>query len=124
MIFQYFLDLTSRDNTGALRTGLGTGVSRPATAVRGAGYTSQSSQNKIFDPLGLGTGNASLTGKSDFHLQDESTPEWKIKQLEKQIMRLLDESVLNAVQRQDYAQALDLAKDCVAKERSVHILFE
>ncbi|KAH7639466.1 tetratricopeptide repeat protein 10 [Dermatophagoides farinae] len=118
---------------GGLRTAIGTGgTGRPATAVRGAGYTSQSSQNRIFDPLGLANGSSagqnSTIGngsKSVFHLQDESTPEWKIKQLEKQIMLLLDESVQAAAQRrQDFGQALDLAKDCVAKERSLNRLKE
>ncbi|OTF76997.1 tetratricopeptide repeat protein 10, tpr10-like protein, partial [Euroglyphus maynei] len=116
--------------TAGLRTALGTGgggTGRPATAVRGAGYTSQSTQNRIFDPLGLannssGGGNGSKS--SVFHLQDESAPEWKIKQMEKQIMRLLDESVQSAQRRQDYGQALDLAKDCVAKERSLNRLKE
>lgn len=100
-----------------MRSALGTGATnRPATAIRGAGYTSQNAQNRLFDPLGLAE-RGNLSTSSTFHLQDESTPEWKIKQLEKQIMLLLDESVAMAVNHGDFSQSLDLAKDCVAKER-------
>ena len=72
----------------------------------------------MFDPLGLANGGAAQLGSkgSGFHLQDENTPELKIKQLEQQINRLLEESV-NAAARNDFGSALDLAKDCVAKER-------
>ena len=90
------------------------------TAVRGAGYTSHGPGTGagVFDPLGIAHGGGPQVGgkASGFHLQDENTPEHKIKQLEKQINRLLEESV-NVADRKDYGVALDLAKDCVAKER-------
>lgn len=96
-----------------------TAGNRPLTAVRGAGYTSHGSGTG-FDPLGLAnSGGSQVSGKAaGFHLQDENTPEHKIKQLEGQINRLLEESV-NSADRKDFGVALDLAKDCVAKERYV-----
>lgn len=83
------------------------------TAVRGAGFTSQAG-SRVFDPLGMAS---SVNGvASGFHLQNENTAELKIKQLETQINRLLEESA-SAADRGDFEQALNLAKDCVAKER-------
>lgn len=90
-------------------------TARPLTAVRGAGYTSQGGQgSRVFDPLGMA--NSGGVNVSGFHLQNESTPELKIKQLETQINRLMEESVF-AAERNDFDQALNLAKDCVSKER-------
>ena len=96
----------------------------------------------MFDPLGIANNNnntknnisiiqqqnqTSSSGSSGFHLQDENTSEHKIKQLEQQICRLLDESVNAAVAANsvdDLSLALELAKDCVAKERSLNRLKE
>jgi len=109
---------TSR-GTGAGRTGGPSTAAgaRPLTAVRGAGYTSHGAAGGVFDPLGVASSGNQIGSKaSGFHLQDENTPELKIKQLELQINRLLEESA-NAAHHKDFGVALDLAKDCVAKER-------
>ncbi|CAG2122056.1 unnamed protein product, partial [Medioppia subpectinata] len=50
--------------------------------------------------------------------RDESTPEVKVKLLEKKINDLLEESVF-AAQRLEYSLSLEKAKECVQKERSL-----
>lgn len=78
----------------------------------------------MFDPLGLANATTGINGKiSQFHLANENSPETKARQLELQINRMLEESV-NAASRKEYELALDLAKDCVAKERSFNRMKE
>ncbi|CAG2174685.1 unnamed protein product, partial [Oppiella nova] len=89
-------------------------TARPMTAVRGVGYTSTGNRGAgVFDPLGQ-----SKSMVSGFQTRDDSAPEVKIKQLEKKINDLLEESVF-AAQRLEMSTALERAKDCVQKERSL-----
>lgn len=84
------------------------------TAVKGVGYTSQGNRpNAMFDPLG----QAKSMGSS-LQTRDESTPEAKIKQMEKKINDLLEESVFAAL-RKEYSLGLEKAKECVQKERAL-----
>ncbi|XP_054163457.1 intraflagellar transport protein 88 homolog [Oppia nitens] len=89
-------------------------TARPMTAVRGVGYTSQGNRGAtMFDPLGQAKSMV-----SGFQTKDDSLPEVKIKQLEKKINDLLEESVF-AAQRLEISLALEKAKECVQKERSL-----
>lgn len=93
-------------------TGLQDAVTRPMTAVRGAGYTSQRS-GQMFDPL-----NQSAVTNIMHPKEQEEKPEDKIKKLEKRIMELIDESCIAASKCQ-YRLALDKAKEASTKERSL-----
>jgi intraflagellar transport protein 88 len=90
-------------------------TARPVTAVRGAGYTSTSrvSSGTSFDPL-----NQAKTFNSGFQAKDDSSPEAKIKSLEKKVNDLLEESIL-AAERGDKKLSLDKARDAVSKEKSL-----
>ena len=89
-------------------------TARPMTAVRGVGYTSHGNRpNAMFDPLGQ-----AKTMGSALQLRDESTPEEKIKQMEKKINDLLEESAF-AAHRHEYSLALEKAKEGVQKERAL-----
>uniref|UniRef100_A0AAR5P8U6 No mechanoreceptor potential B n=2 Tax=Dendroctonus ponderosae TaxID=77166 RepID=A0AAR5P8U6_DENPD len=88
------------------------GVSRPMTAVRGAGYTSGGS--KPFDPLNQG---ASVQ-TPPLELQKDDSPEEKIRQQEMKIMQLVEESCI-AQTAGDSRMALTKAKEASYKERSL-----
>lgn len=88
-------------------------TARPMTAVRGAGYSSinnRSPNNAAFDPLNQAKSMSTFQGK------DETSPEAKIKLLEKKVNMLLEESVLNSY-REEFELALEKAKEAAAKER-------
>ncbi|XP_046391773.1 intraflagellar transport protein 88 homolog isoform X2 [Ischnura elegans] len=80
------------------------------TAVHGAGYTSSAS---MFDPSSHATKGASSV---DSKLED--SPQLRVKQLEKQIRMLLDESYV-AKSIGNLKIALEKAKDACHKERSM-----
>ncbi|XP_060535116.1 intraflagellar transport protein 88 homolog isoform X2 [Cylas formicarius] len=94
----------------------GTGAdafSRPMTAVRGAGYTSQGG-SKPFDPLNEG-------GKAPtppLELQKDDSPEGKVRQQEAKIMSLVEEACV-AQSEGDVRKALTKAKEASNKERSL-----
>lgn len=90
-------------------------TARPVTAVRGAGYTSSTrvSSGTSFDPL-----NQAKTFASGFQQKDDTTPEAKIKGLEKRVNELLEESILCA-SRGENKLSLEKAKEAVAKEKSL-----
>ncbi|CAG9821542.1 unnamed protein product [Phaedon cochleariae] len=90
----------------------GTGVdivSRPMTAVRGAGYTSH---GKPFDPLN----QAASLPAPPLELQKDDSPEERIRQQELKIMQLLEEACV-AQSENDFRKALAKAKDASNKER-------
>nr|CAD7458130.1 unnamed protein product [Timema tahoe] len=94
-------------------TGSQDGVTRPMTAVRGAGYTSQR-PGTSFDPL-----NQVNTGPSpQLETRKEEIPKEKIKKLELRIMELIEESCLSA-SRGEFRVALDRAKEVSSKERAL-----
>ncbi|XP_069680565.1 intraflagellar transport protein 88 homolog [Periplaneta americana] len=110
--------LTSKPGT-AMRLGTATGyreggVARPMTAVRGAGYTSASSQRQ-FDPLNQAV---KLPATPQLETKREDSPEEKIRKLERKITELIEESCL-ASSRGEQRLALDKAKDASGKERSL-----
>uniref|UniRef100_T1KM52 No mechanoreceptor potential B n=1 Tax=Tetranychus urticae TaxID=32264 RepID=T1KM52_TETUR len=92
-------------------------TARPMTAVRGAGYTSyhkSPSGSAVFDPLS----QSKSTSSSPFVSKDESSPQAKIKLLEKKVNDLLEESI-EASYRGEYKLALDKAKQAITKEKSL-----
>ncbi|XP_007903765.1 intraflagellar transport protein 88 homolog isoform X2 [Callorhinchus milii] len=98
-----------RPVTGAIQEGVG--VARPMTAVRAAGYSSAAIRGSAFDPLGQSRGPA-----PPLETKNEDTPEEKVKQLEKTVNELVEESCI-ANSRGDLQLALEKAKEAGRKER-------
>ncbi|KAJ1113787.1 hypothetical protein NDU88_002029 [Pleurodeles waltl] len=104
------LTLTSsfgRPMTGSVQDG----VARPMTAVRAAGFTKTPFRGSSFDPLGQTRGPA-----PPLEIKNEDTPEEKIRQLEKKVNELVEESCI-ANSRGDLKLALEKAKEAGKKER-------
>ncbi|XP_053312410.1 intraflagellar transport protein 88 homolog [Spea bombifrons] len=96
-----------RPVTGAVQDG----AARPMTAVRAAGFTKTALRGASFDPLAQSRGPAPpLEAKS------EDSPEEKIKQLEKKVNELIEESCI-ANSNGDLKLALEKAKEAGRKER-------
>ncbi|XP_042314236.1 intraflagellar transport protein 88 homolog isoform X2 [Sceloporus undulatus] len=89
------------------------GVARPMTAVQAAGYTKATSRGAAFDPLGQARGPA-----PPLETKNEDSPEGKIKQLEKKVNELVEESCI-AHSCGDLKLALEKAKDAGRKERGL-----
>ncbi|KAK3741791.1 hypothetical protein QZH41_001560 [Actinostola sp. cb2023] len=92
-----------------------TAQARPMTAVRSVGYSSSGNRAGTgqFDPLNQTRGPAPpLESKS------EDSPEEKVKQLEKKVNELIEESCI-ANDRGELALALEKAKEAGRKERSL-----
>ncbi|MGH0135920.1 UNVERIFIED_CONTAM: hypothetical protein FKN15_061915 [Acipenser sinensis] len=70
-------------------TAFGDGVARPMTAVLAAGYSSAVIRGSAFDPLGQSKGPA-----PPLEAKNEDTPEEKIKQLEKKVNQLIEDSCM------------------------------
>ncbi|KAF4530273.1 hypothetical protein B566_EDAN007314 [Ephemera danica] len=108
-----------REGTSSyLRTTLGSrqmqgpdAVTRPMTAVRGAGYTSGESK-QMFDPLNQGNKGPSPA------LERDETPEDKIRRFERHVMQLVEESCKAAV-KADTRLALEKAKEASSRERAL-----
>ncbi|XP_028656394.1 intraflagellar transport protein 88 homolog isoform X1 [Erpetoichthys calabaricus] len=98
-----------RPTTGAVQDG----AARPMTAVRAAGYSSAVRKGFSFDPLGQSKGPA-----PPLESKNEDTPEEKIKQMEKKIYELTEESCM-AHSRGDLQLALEKAKEAGRKERAL-----
>ncbi|XP_043360210.1 intraflagellar transport protein 88 homolog isoform X3 [Dermochelys coriacea] len=96
-----------RPMTGAIQDG----VARPLTAVHAAGYTKAALRGSVFDPLGQARGPA-----PPLEMKNEDTPEEKIRQLEKKVNELVEESCF-ANSCGDLKLALEKAKDAGRKER-------
>nr|DBA32669.1 TPA: hypothetical protein GDO54_000444 [Pyxicephalus adspersus] len=94
-----------------LGTGFGDGVARPMTAVRAAGYSKRALRGSAFDPLGQ-----SRVPVSPLETKNEDAPEETIRQLEKQVNELIEESCI-AKSNGDLKTALDKAKEAGRKER-------
>ncbi|XP_061176289.1 intraflagellar transport protein 88 homolog isoform X2 [Saccostrea echinata] len=97
-----------RLNTGAV--GGGQDMARPMTAVRGAGYTSAGNRAAGFDPMNQAGPAPPLEPKP------EESPEEKIRQLEKKVNELIEESCF-ANSTGDLSLALEKAKEAGRKER-------
>ncbi|XP_045444477.1 intraflagellar transport protein 88 homolog isoform X4 [Pipistrellus kuhlii] len=96
-----------RPVTGAIQDG----VTRPMTAVRAAGFTKAALRGSAFDPLGQSRGPA-----PPLEVKNEDSPEEKIRQLEKKVNELVEESCI-ANTCGDLKLALEKAKDAGRKER-------
>lgn len=101
-----------------MQNGTDDSVRRPITAVHGVGYTSRGSNN-VFDPLNL----ASQMKNTPTDTPKEITLEDRIRNLEHQVMRLVDESCI-AEYRGDYKLALEKAKEASSKEHTLIQLLE
>ncbi|KAM9604241.1 intraflagellar transport protein 88 homolog isoform 3-T3 [Trichechus inunguis] len=104
------ISLTSsmgRPMTGPIQDG----VTRPMTAVRAAGFTKAALRGSAFDPLGQSRGPA-----PPLEAKNEDSPEEKIRQLEKKVNELVEESCI-ANSCGDLKLALEKAKDAGRKER-------
>ncbi|KAJ8676662.1 hypothetical protein QAD02_012449 [Eretmocerus hayati] len=99
-----------RGSTSSGRPGTGA-PSRPMTAVRGAGYTSAS---RPFDPLNM----SSAFRNSSFDSEREDTPEEKVKQAERRIMTLIEESARAACEK-NAKVALERAREASSRERAL-----
>ncbi|XP_041114744.1 intraflagellar transport protein 88 homolog isoform X3 [Polyodon spathula] len=87
------------------------GVARPMTAVLAAGYSSAVIRGSAFDPLGQSKGPA-----PPLEAKNEDTPEEKIKQLEKKVNQLIEDSCI-AHSNGDLQLSLEKAKEAGRKER-------
>ncbi|CAH2225249.1 intraflagellar transport 88 homolog isoform X1 [Pelobates cultripes] len=96
-----------RPMTGAVQDG----VARPMTAVLAAGYTKAAFRGSSFDPIGQSRGPA-----PPLENRNEDTPEEKIRQLEKKVNELIEESCI-ANSSGDLKLALEKAKEAGRKER-------
>ncbi|KAM9022077.1 intraflagellar transport protein 88 homolog isoform 2-T3 [Ara ararauna] len=94
-----------------LATGFGDGVARPMTAVRAAGYTRAAMRGSPFDPLGQGRGPI-----SPLEAKNADSAEEKIRQLEKKVNELVEESCI-ANSCGDLKLALEKAREAGRKER-------
>ncbi|XP_023241009.1 intraflagellar transport protein 88 homolog [Centruroides sculpturatus] len=90
-------------------------LARPMTAVRGVGYSSAGNrvQTGMFDPL-----NQAKHSVSPLQIKDENSPEELLKQLEKKVQELMEESC-RASSRNEMKLALEKAKEASAKERAL-----
>ena len=99
--------------------GMGDGVNRPMTGIRGAGFpgtASGSRSSAVFDPLNQAA--RARGGSPGLDAKREETPEDKIKNLEKKVNELIEESCF-ASGRGEVKLALDRAKEASSKERSL-----
>ncbi|XP_064628608.1 intraflagellar transport protein 88 homolog isoform X2 [Lineus longissimus] len=101
----------ARLGTGAQGAG-GATENRPMTAVRAAGYTSAGMRGANFDPLN----QANKGPAPPLEKKPDDSPEEKIKQLEKKVNELIEESCL-ANSRAEFPAALEKAKEAGRKER-------
>lgn len=97
------------------RTNSQDSLARPMTAVRGVGYISAGNraQSGIFDPL-----NQAKHSVSPLQIKDENSPEELLKQLEKKVQELMEESC-TAASHNEIKLALEKAKEASAKERAL-----
>lgn len=98
---------------------MGDGVNRPMTGIRGAGFpgtASGSRSSAVFDPLNQAA--RARGGSPGLDAKREETPEDKIKNLEKKVNELIEESCF-ASGRGEVKLALDRAKEASSKERSL-----
>merc|ERR1719498_1619781 len=105
------------------RSGLGgarnTETARPMTSNRAAGYTgaSKGGKNGVFDPLNQGDAAAQNKTKP-LEKKLELSPEEKLREFEKEIHRLVEESAITREQG-NLREALEKAKEAGKKERQL-----
>ncbi|XP_066115089.1 intraflagellar transport protein 88 homolog isoform X1 [Saccopteryx bilineata] len=96
-----------RPVTGAIQDG----VTRPMTAVKAAGFTRAALRGSAFEPLSQARGPV-----PPLEARNEDSPEEKIRQLEKKVSELVEESCV-ANSCGDLKLSLEKAKDAGRKER-------
>lgn len=103
----------SRGGFGAARV---TDTARPMTSNRAAGYSAVGKQgaNKVFDPLNQG--NSAAT--KPLEKKTELSPEEKLREMEKEIHRLIEQSAITREQG-NLREALEKAKEAGKKERQL-----
>lgn len=107
----------SRGGFGGTRTAAGGDAARPMTSNRSAGYTSApkktAGKSAVFDPMGQGN---NLPGAKPLERKTELSPEEKMREIEKEIHRLVDQSAIMREKGQ-LRDALEKAKEAGKKER-------
>ena len=98
----------ARPVTGAQQDG----ATRPMTAVQAVGFTSHGNRGVGFDPMG----QANKGPAPALEQKNEDSPEEKIKQLEKKVNELIEESCF-AASRGEFQLSLEKAKESGRKER-------
>jgi intraflagellar transport protein 88 len=92
----------------------GTDTARPMTSNRAAGYTAANKGNKVFDPMNQGDkGPAKPLEK-----KAELSPEEKLREMEKEIHRLVEQSAVTREQG-NCREALEKGKEAGKKERQL-----
>merc|ERR1719401_1871614 len=91
-------------------------TSRPMTSNRAAGYTAANKGgNKVFDPMNQGETRATT---KPLEKKTELSPEEKLREMEKEIHRLVEESAITREQG-NVREALDKGKEAGKKERQL-----
>jgi len=106
-----------RNTAARVQTAAPEGPLRPMTSNRGTGYTpaaAQQAKDGTFDPFG-GVGQPQ---KSALQKKAEASPEEQLREMEKEIHRLIEESA-KLHEGGDHGGALDKAKEAAKKERLV-----
>jgi len=97
--------------------GRNTETARPMTSNRAAGYTAANKNgNKVFDPLNQG--DSSRGTAKPLEKKIELSPEEKLRQMEKEIHRLVEESAITREQG-NLREALEKGKEAGKKERQL-----
>jgi intraflagellar transport protein 88 len=93
-------------------------TARPMTSNRAAGYTAANKNgNKVFDPLNQGEGANRAVAKP-LEKKTEMSPEEKLREMEKEIHRLVEESAITREQG-NLREALEKGKEAGKKERQL-----
>lgn len=114
-------NLTS--SMGRAPSDLDMGGARPMTSVTGAGYTAASKRSSfgsagggVFDPFNQAS--KGIVHGNELENIDEPTPEDKIKNIERAISKLIDESAI-ANCKGDHTKATEKAREAGKKERQL-----
>jgi len=93
-------------------------TARPMTSNRAAGYTAATKGgNKVFDPMNQGDGANRAVAKP-LEKKTELSPEEKLREMEKEIHRLVEESAITREQGH-LREALEKGKEAGKKERQL-----
>lgn len=91
-------------------------TARPMTSNRGAGYTAGNKVgSKVFDPMNLGDSSSKA---KPLERKVELSPEEKLREMEKEIHRLVEESAITR-ERGSPREALEKGKEACKKERQL-----
>mmetsp|Transcript_130040 Transcript_130040/g.243236 ORF Transcript_130040/g.243236 Transcript_130040/m.243236 type:complete len:842 (+) Transcript_130040:54-2579(+) len=91
-------------------------TARPMTSNRAAGYTAANKNGKVFDPMNQGENNRGPA--KPLEKKTELSPEEKLREMEKEIHRLVEESAITREQG-NLREALEKGKEAGKKERQL-----